>query len=150
MDTANGPGEVKVLTFQVGGARYGVLLEWVLAVQGTAVIEAEDGEEDVVFRGEKLPFVDLSSWFRDEGRQVEGTSLLVLGRERALAAAGVDSPGHVITVAEVRQWPTPCRPLVEGVFAGVVQEGEEALLLVDPEGLCRAAAAGVKSAAKEA
>ena len=126
--------EGKVLTFRVGQGTYGIALESVYAVEDAG---DRGADREVLYRGNTLPAIDLGDWFG--GGDGEKDSFLIVGREKAEAALGVDSPGKVVQGLVRHRWPSSCRPLVEGMFEAVLQEGERLILMVDPEGLCRAA-----------
>ena len=135
MDGAEDPGERKILTFKVGDSEYGIALPWVWAVQEACGQPAGDEAE---FRGECLPLVDLARWLGSRESR-HGSSLLILGREKARVAMRIDRPGTVVQVREVRPWPECYKPFVEGVFEGIFPREGRLVLLVDPEGVCRAA-----------
>jgi len=133
----------KVLTFQVGAGVYGMPLEWVCAVE-----EREAGGDratDVYeFRGESLPLVDLVDFFGVPSSP--GSSFLILGKGRAVAAAMVDRPGVVFGADEVYKLPELCQNLVNDTFNGVLLKEQQLILMVDPERLCpKSGGAGERS-----
>ncbi len=137
MNATEDPGERDVLTFKVGESEYGIALAWVWAVQ-EAGRSAGGNEAEIEFRGERLPLIDLAGWL-GSGEGGRGSSLLVVGRSRARVAMRVGSPVTVVQAREAQAWPDCCRSFVEGVFEGILPQGDRLLLLVDPEGVCRAA-----------
>jgi len=126
----------RVLTFLAGQSRYGIPLGWVCAVRESAA--GGGGEGKLRFREQELPLVDLAKWFGAEGGEAKFPSLLVIGEGEAVAALKVDSPGMVVSGHRMQGWPSLCRDLVKGVFQGVIVEEEKLILVVDPEGICRA------------
>jgi chemotaxis signal transduction protein len=123
----------RVLTFQAGENRYGILLNWVCAVREG--VGATKGK--YVFREQEVPLVDLAKWLGAEGGMEKFPSLLVVGQGEAVAAFKVDSPGMAVSGQEMKEWPSLCEDLVDGVFQGVIAEEERLILVVDPEGICR-------------
>jgi len=133
MEGRKGRSDRRFLTFQIGGGRYGISLDWVCAVQESA---AEEGK--LHFRGCELPLVNLAAWFGTATAKARLPSLLLIGKGEAEVALRVDSLGAVMSGERIRSWPALCGELVEGVFQGVIVEGESHILVVDPETICRA------------
>lgn len=126
----------KLLVFEAGGASYGILLEWVCAVR------EEAGEEvrgtTLVFDGREVPLLDLTTWFGRSKESRNPSTLLVVGEARAEAALRVDTPGRVLSCSGIGGWPELCRPMVEGVFNGVIEQEDGLVLVIDPQGICNA------------
>ena len=133
------PVSRQVLTFHAGSGRFGIPLAWVRAVlEGEAQAGSKEEKGKIHFRGQELPAIDIREWFGRSGAKGKFPSLLIIGEGEALAAVRVDSPGRVLDAAMVRSWPTLCRELVQGVFSGVIVQGESLILVVDPAGLYNA------------
>jgi chemotaxis signal transduction protein len=124
----------KLIVFPVAQGSYGLPLEWVQGV-GESSVEGAGKAGAVEYRGRKLPFLDLAQWF---GGQREGkgpTSLLIMGKGDRVAAAGVDGPGKVVSIEVLEEWPSLFRPLVKGMFTGLMAAKDGLVLIVDPEGV---------------
>jgi chemotaxis signal transduction protein len=108
-------------------------------VQGVEEYSGWEGKKgkarQIEYRGRKVPFLDLAEWFGGEPEGSGPKSLLILGKSGSLAAAGVDSPGKVETVEALEEWPSLFRPLVKGMFTGLMVGEEGLVLIVDPEGV---------------
>ena len=141
----------KVVIFHVAGGRFGFFLEWVHGVLNGFADEAgsEPGGR-IDYRGRKVPVVDLAEWFDATPARQERRSLLVVGKEGRMAAAGVESPVKVVTAGRMEEWPSLVRPLVEGTFTGLMTGKERLVLMVDPEGVIEEVGREVGLSPKEA
>lgn len=127
--------DTRAVVFRAGSGRFAVPLEWVYGVlEGDPVSETGQGRDRAVYEGEDLPVIDVAEWLGTGSEQAAYPSLLILGKGRKRAAALVDSPERVVAV-KVRELPSLCRPLVKGVFTGVLLDDDSPVLMVDPEGL---------------
>jgi chemotaxis signal transduction protein len=128
----------RVLTFQAGGGFFGIPLEWVIAVR-SGIEDAPSGEtvDFLLFEGEEIALFDLSAWLGKGNLARRSSSMLVLGRTCAAAAAVIDSPGRVVGALEVYGWPKMCRSMAGGVVTGVMDDQDQLVLLLDPEALLR-------------
>jgi chemotaxis signal transduction protein len=139
MTGAEVPVDGKVLTFHTGSGRFAIPLEWVRAVlEGATEADSEGESGEIRFRGRELPVMDIGEWFGRSGAEGKFPSLLIIGEGEALAAVRVDSPGRVLNAGTLSELPTLCRELVQGLFCGVIIQGESLILVVDPEGLYKA------------
>jgi chemotaxis signal transduction protein len=125
----------RVLTFRAGDGSFGIPLDWVCSVYEGGAEAGAEGK--LQFRERELPLVDLAKWFGAEGGEAKFPSLLVIGEGEGVAALKVDSPGMAVNGHTMQDWPALCRDLVEGVFQGVIVDGEKLILVVDPESICR-------------
>ena len=48
------------------------------------------------------------------------------------------SPGRVVSGGQIGSWPSLCSSMVKGMFSGVIQEEDDLILVLDPEGICAA------------
>ena len=138
MQEEDAKADDRILTFQAGGGFFGIPLDWVMAVR-SCIEDVPSGETagSLVFEEKEVALFDLSAWL-GKGNSARGSSsMLVLGRTRAAAAAVIDSPGRVIEASRVYEWPKMCRSMAEGIITGVVDDRDHLVLLVDPEALLR-------------
>jgi len=141
----------KVIVFRVAHGSYGLPLEWVKGVRESSGGEERKGKgRRIEYRGRKVPVLDLAEWFGREPEENGPTSLLIMGKGGNLAAAGVDSPGKVETVQALEEWPSLFRPLVKGMFTGLMVGEEGLVLMVDPEGVMEEVSRGGSESPKEA
>lgn len=128
----------RILTFQAGGGLFGIPLEWVIAVRsGIGDSPAGKTADSLLFEGEEIALFDLSAWLGKGKSARSSSSMLVLGRTCAAAAAVIDSPGRVVGALKVYVWPKMCRSMAEGVVTGVMDDRDHLVLLLDPEALLR-------------
>jgi chemotaxis signal transduction protein len=145
------PGLKRILTFRVGKGNFGFPLEWVCGLdEGTGSVREESGTITTRFRGREVPVIDIGRWLEMGISKDEASNLLVVGRGEEMAAALVSQTGELVETESIQEWPPLCRPLVEGVFTGVVCHAENLVLVVDPEGILREARRGWDRPAEEA
>jgi hypothetical protein len=138
MQEEDGKAGRRILTFQAGGGFFGIPLDWVIAVRSGAE-DAPSGEQvgSQVFEEKSRLLFDLSAWL-GKGNSARGSSSrLVLGRKCVAVVVLIDSPGRVIEALKVYEWPKMCRSMTEGIIAGVLDDRDQLVLLVDPEALLR-------------
>lgn len=130
--------EERILTFRVGSGYYGVPLEWVLAVQGSA--EDDGGKETVEktsYRGDDVSVIDLPFYFEEPNWGYRTREYLIIGHEKALVAVAVEETGRVVAMGKRHEWPALCTELVGKYFTGVVEEERRLVLLIDPGVMAR-------------
>lgn len=128
----------RVLTFQAGGGYFGIPLEWVVAVRsGVGEVLSGETRDPLLFEGKEIALFDLNAWLGKGNSVGRSSSVLVLGRTSAAAAAVIDSPGRVVEGKKVYGWPKMCRAMAEGIITGVMDDRDQLILLVDPEALLR-------------
>lgn len=128
----------RVLTFQAGGGYFGIPLEWVAGVR-SGVGGALSGEtlDPFLFEEKEIALFDLNAWLGKANSVGRSSSVLVLGRTCAVAAAVIDGPGRVVGGRKIYGWPKMCRSMAEGIITGVMDDRDQLILLVDPEALLR-------------